>query len=70
MRYLFEGGYNDTQDLVAGSYHSKAATIRGWCLIEEIFYIRRGGKGRERRGGGGGGVEGTMEYSRCLNFSM
>ena len=38
MRLLFEGGDYNIQGLAGGGYYSRAATIRGRRLIEEIRY--------------------------------
>ena len=39
MRLLFEGGDYNIQGLAGGGYYSRAATIRGRRLIEEIRYV-------------------------------
>ena len=36
VRLLFEGGHYNIQGLAGGGYYSRAATIRGRRLIEEI----------------------------------
>ena len=40
MRRLFEGGVTNAETLAAGGDYSRAATIRGRRLIDEIRYIR------------------------------
>ena len=37
VRLLFEGGHYNIHGLAAGGYYSRAATIRGRHLIEEIL---------------------------------
>ena len=39
VRLLFEGGDYNIQGLAGGGYYSRAATIRGRRLIEEIRYL-------------------------------
>ena len=39
VRLLFEGGHYNIQGLAAVGYYSRAATIRGRRLIEEIRYL-------------------------------
>ena len=39
MRRLFEGGVTNAETLAAGGDYSRAATIRGRRLIDEIRYI-------------------------------
>ena len=39
MRRLFEGGVTNVKTLAAGGDYSRAATIRGRRLIDEIRYI-------------------------------
>ena len=41
VRLLFEGGHYNIQGLAGGGYYSRAATIRGRRLIEEIRYFVR-----------------------------
>ena len=42
MRLLFEGGDYNIQGLAGGGYYSRASTIRGRRLIEEIRYLKSG----------------------------
>ena len=39
MRRLFEGGVTNAETLAAGGDYSRAATIRGRRLIDEIRYV-------------------------------
>ena len=39
MRRLFEGGVTNVKTLAAGGDYSRAATIRGLRLIDEIRYV-------------------------------
>ena len=39
MRRLFEGGVTNAETLAAGGDYSRAATIRGQRLIDEIRYM-------------------------------
>ena len=39
MRRLFEGGVTNVKTLAAGGDYSRAATIRGRRLIDEIRYM-------------------------------
>ena len=41
MRRLFEGGVTNAETLAAGDDYSRAATIRGRRLIDEIRYAVR-----------------------------
>ena len=40
MRRLFEGGVTNAETLAAGGDYSRAATIRGRRLIDEIRYVQ------------------------------
>ena len=47
MRRLFEGGITNAKTLAAGGDYSRAATIRGRRLIDEIRYLRMKQEGNE-----------------------
>ena len=44
MRRLFEGGVTNAETFAAGGDYSRAATIRGRRLIDEIQYTASAGK--------------------------